>query len=84
MELKDNLKKLRNRRYYSLPELAERIEVGNEELEELEAGKGKPNDEIVSKLAAFFCVSKEELYSGLKEESLNPGYTRLPDFKRKN
>ncbi len=65
-------------------ELAIRIEVDKEDLEELEAGNEEPNDEIVSKLAAFFRVSKEELYSGLKEESLYPGYTRFSGFKRKN
>ncbi len=76
MEFKDNLKKIREHWYFSLLELAIRIGVDLEEIEALEAGSEDPSDEIVSKLAAFFRVTKEELYLGLKEESLRPSYIR--------
>ena len=67
MELKDNLRELRNNAGLTQEALASQIFVSRTLISKWESGERYPNKDNLARLAVFFRVSQEELIGGKKE-----------------
>lgn len=56
-----NIKKLRNQRGWSQTDLAQKIQISNSYMSQMESGERKPSYEVLVKLADAFGVSIDEL-----------------------
>lgn len=67
MELKDNLRELRNNAGLTQEALAGQIFVSRTLISKWESGERYPNKDNLARLAVFFRISQEELIGGKKE-----------------
>lgn len=63
MQFNENLKELRLKKEMSQAELAEKVFVSRSAVAKWENGLGLPSDDSLNRLAEFFGVEREELYS---------------------
>ena len=63
MQFNENLKELRLKKGMSQAELAEKVFVSRSAVAKWENGLGLPSDDSLNRLAEFFGVEREELYS---------------------
>ena len=70
MQFNENLKELRLKKGMSQTELAEKVFVSRSAVAKWENGLGLPSDDSLNRLAEFFGVEREELYSDKATEAV--------------
>ncbi|MGN1100252.1 MAG: helix-turn-helix domain-containing protein [Christensenellales bacterium] len=70
MRFNENLKELRLKKGMSQTELAEKVFVSRSAVAKWENGLGLPSDDSLNRLAEFFGVEREELYSDKATEAV--------------
>jgi len=70
MKFGDYLRKCRDKKEWTQPEAAAKIEIEQSYLSKLETGKSHPSEEIFSKLIEVYNIDVSELYDNISSEEL--------------